>query len=121
MVQVAEMAQVRAHMAQVSFWPTYQRRESASYGLQWRRCAHFFRTCAICRSHLQRFIIWQIWASIREAGVEIGAAGAYTEGMDFVLGRFYRHNVDAEGFPVIEEGVHLSGNHHVRTHPAVSL
>ena len=41
------MAQVRVEMAQVSFWPTYLRRESASYGLQWRRCAHFYRTCAI--------------------------------------------------------------------------
>ena len=41
------MAQVRVEMAQVSFWPTYLRRESASYGLQWRRCAHFYQTCAI--------------------------------------------------------------------------
>ena len=47
MAQVgAEMAQVSARMAQVGFSPTHLRRESASYGLQWRRCAYFFQTCA---------------------------------------------------------------------------
>ena len=35
-------------MALVGFSPTYRRQESAFCALQWRRCAYFFRTCAIC-------------------------------------------------------------------------
>ena len=41
------VAQVWARMAQVSFFPTHLRHCIACMPDSWRRCAHFFRTCAI--------------------------------------------------------------------------
>ena len=58
---------------------------------------------------------------IRKAFVIIGPAGANAEGMDLAGGGFHRNYVDAERFLVVKEGMFLAGDHHIRTHPAVSL
>ena len=59
--------------------------------------------------------------SVAEAVVVIGPAGTDAEGVYLAGGRLDGHHIDAEGLPVVKEGVFLSGHHHVRTHPAVTL